>query len=74
MSSYVSATDRDRREMLAAIAGARALPPQDGDVWPIALSRFNTRKGDDSGGWAWSPHGVWDSHIPELFPRVRFER
>jgi hypothetical protein len=25
----------------------------------------------DPGGWAWSPHGVWDSHIPELFTRVR---
>jgi hypothetical protein len=22
--------------------------------------------------WAWSPHGVWDSHVPELFPGVRF--
>jgi hypothetical protein len=57
---------------LAAIAGDRSLPPRDGDVWPIALSRFNTEKAEDSGGWAWSPHGVWDSHIPELFPRIRF--
>ena len=24
----------------------------------------------DSGGWALSPHGVWDSHIPEVFPQV----
>jgi hypothetical protein len=50
-------------------------PPRPGDEWRIACSRFNTRRdGDgDSGGWAWSPHGVWDSHIPELFPRVRFE-
>jgi len=60
-------------EVLAAADG-RALPPRDGDEWRIALSRFNTHRSspDDSGGWAWSPHGVWDSHIPELFPRIRF--
>ena len=57
---------------LAPLAGGRSLPPQDGDEWRISLSRFNTRKDRDSGGWAWSPHGVWDSHIPELFPIVRF--
>ena len=22
--------------------------------------------------WVWSPHGVWDSHIQELFTRVHF--
>ena len=26
----------------------------------------------DSGGWFWSRHGVWDSHIPECFPYIRF--
>lgn len=26
----------------------------------------------DSGGWALSYHGVWDSHIPECFPYVTF--
>jgi hypothetical protein len=57
---------------LAPLAGGRSLPPRDGDEWRISLSRFNTRKGGDSGGWSWSPHGVWDSHIPELFPHVRF--
>jgi hypothetical protein len=57
---------------LAVLAGGRSLPPRDGDEWAISLSRFNTDTEEDSGGWAWSPHGVWDSHIPELFPRVRF--
>ncbi|GAA2753619.1 carbohydrate-binding family 9-like protein [Amnibacterium kyonggiense] len=57
---------------LAAVAGDRRLPPADGDAWRIALSRFNREHGEDSGGWAWSPHGVWDSHIPELFPLVTF--
>ncbi len=30
-------------------------------------SLFNTwiaPPANDSGGWAWSPHGVWDSHVP----------
>jgi hypothetical protein len=40
------------------------------------FSRFNTYReaapAEDSGGWAMNAHGVWDSHIPELFPYVRF--
>jgi len=59
---------------LAPLAAGRALPPADGDEWRVALCRFNTRRRDDSGGWSWSPHGVWDSHVPELFPIVRFDR
>lgn len=54
----------------------RSLPPQDGDVWRIDFSRFNTYKeappAKDSGGWVWSRHGVWDSHVPECFPYIRF--
>ena len=54
----------------------RALPPKDGDVWRMDFSRFNTYKeappAKDSGGWFWSPHGVWDSHIPECFPYIKF--
>ncbi|MBL9172954.1 MAG: hypothetical protein JNL10_05425 [Verrucomicrobiales bacterium] len=59
-----------------AKAGNRALPPRDGDEWRMDFSRFNTAKepppAKDSGGWALSPHGIWDSHIPECFARVRF--
>lgn len=54
----------------------RSLPPREGDVWRMDFSRFNQCKeappAQDSGGWAWSAHGVWDSHIPELFPYVHF--
>ena len=59
---------------LTPLAGGRALTPRDGDEWRIALARFNTRTDgpEDSGGWSWSPHGVWDSHVPELFPVVTF--
>ncbi len=54
----------------------RSLPPTPGDVWRLDFSRFNTYQeappAHDSGGWAWSAHGVWDSHVPELFPYVTF--
>ena len=62
-------------EWLAKSDG-RALPPRDGDVWRMDFSRFNMYReaapAQDSGGWAWSAHGAWDSHIPELFPYVHF--
>jgi hypothetical protein len=54
----------------------RALPPKDGDVWRMDFSRFNSYKAPppakDSGGWFWTRHGVWDSHIPECFAYVQF--
>jgi hypothetical protein len=59
-----------------AMPDGRPLPPRDGDVWRMDFSRFNQYKeappADDPGGWAWSPHGAWDSHIPEVFPRITF--
>ena len=80
-------TDRDRgwtvelafpwkRMAQLARADDRALPPRDGDVWRMDFSRFNTYKeaspAKDSGGWVWTRHGVWDSHIPECFAYIRF--
>ena len=81
------ATDRDRgwtvelafpwvgMELLARADG-RALPPADGDTWRIDFSRFNQYReappAADTGGWAWSPHRVWDSHVPECFPYIHF--
>ena len=61
---------------LLAQGDGRAVPPRDGDTWRMDFSRFNTYReaapATDSGGWAWSAHGVWDSHIPELFPYIHF--
>lgn len=61
-----------------AQADGRALPPQDGDTWRMDFSRFNQYKAaspaQDSGGWAWSAHGIWDSHIPECFPFIHFSK
>ena len=60
------------------IDGAASLPPQDGDKWRMDFSRFNQYQqeppAEDSGGWAWSPHGVWDSHIPECFTYIQFSQ
>jgi hypothetical protein len=60
-----------------AKADGRALPPRPGDVWRMDFSRFNQYKAPpparDSGGWFWSPHRVWDSHVPECFAFVTFE-
>jgi Carbohydrate family 9 binding domain-like len=57
-------------------ADGRALPPKDGDIWRMDFSRFNSYKeappAKDSGGWFWTRHGVWDSHIPELFAYIKF--
>ena len=59
-----------------AKAEKRSLPPREGDVWRMDFSRFNSSKepppAKDSGGWVWTRHGVWDSHIPECFAYIRF--
>lgn len=56
--------------------GSLNLPPKDQDIWRMDFSRFNQYKeappANDSGGWAWSPHGVWDSHVPECFTYIHF--
>jgi hypothetical protein len=79
-------TDRDRgwtvelalpwKGMKWLATDGRALPPRDGDIWRMDFSRFNTYKesppAKDSGGWVWTRHGIWDSHIPECFVFVTF--
>jgi hypothetical protein len=59
-----------------ASGDGRALPPRDGDIWRMDFSRFNQYKeaapAKDSGGWVWTRHGIWDSHIPECFARIKF--
>jgi len=62
---------------LALMADGRPLPPKDGDVWRIDCSRFQKigRNGEmlnPCAGWTWNRHGHYDSHIPEVFPRITF--
>jgi len=65
----------DGLEILAK-ADKRSLPPEDHDVWRMDFSRFNQYKeappSRDPGGWVWSPHGTWDSHVPECFTYIHF--
>lgn len=59
-----------------AKADKRSLPPQDQDIWRMDFSRFNqyreAQPTKDSKGWAWSPHGVMDSHVPDCFTYIHF--
>jgi hypothetical protein len=62
---------------LALLAGNRAIPPHDGNIWRIDCSRFQQYDRDGSklvcpAGWAWKPHGAFDSHMPEEFPAIMF--
>src|SRR5579884_4249234 len=54
----------------------RSLPPKDVDVLRMDFSRFNTYKealpAKDSCGWTMRLHGIWNSHIPECFPYIKF--
>lgn len=63
---------------IIALGDNRSIPPKDGDVWRMDFSRFNkfveAPPVRDSKGWAWSHHGCWDSHIPEVFPFVTFSK
>lgn len=64
-------------EGMKILAGERALPPEEGDVWRLDFSRFealeyNGIQAARSPGWSFNPHGVYDSHIPECFTRVHF--
>ena len=78
-------TDRDRGWTVElafpwkgiAAALSTDLPPSHGQILRMDFSRFNTYKAalpeTDSGGWVWTRHGIWDSHIPECFAQVRFD-
>lgn len=64
-------------QSLSLLADGRSLPPRNGDVWRIDCSRFQKigPKGevlDPCAGWTWTRHGHYDSHIPEVFPRIEF--
>jgi hypothetical protein len=59
------------------LAGERALPPREGDEWRIFFGRYERLRlngGVTNVGWAWTPIGSNDNHLPERFTRVRFSR
>jgi len=57
------------------LANGRSLPPQDGDEWSLFLGRFqNIPLGETKAqaAWCWTPHGVYDTHMPDKFTKVCF--
>jgi hypothetical protein len=57
------------------LAGNRSLPPEDGDVWKLFLGRFQKLaigREEVQAAWCLTPHGEYDTHMPEKFTRVRF--
>lgn len=64
---------------LEGVRDGRALPPREGDVWRMNLSRFVTRAASGEklpplrpAAWTLTRHGVFDSHMPEKFAEIRF--
>lgn len=62
---------------MEVLAQGRRLPPQDGDVWRMDFSRFESLRAGGirvrpDPGWALNRHGVYDSHIPECFSFIQF--
>lgn len=59
------------------LAGSRPLPPHDGDLWRFFLGRFQKltaggREIQPHPAWCATPHGVYDTHLPERWTQVRF--
>ncbi len=57
------------------LANGRSLPPQEGDVWNLFFGRFqNVAIGErtEQAAWCWSPHGTYDTHLPEKFTPIIF--
>lgn len=65
-------------EGLAPLADGRQLPPADGDEWRMFLGRFQRLElsGEEvlpHPAMALSSHGVYDTHQPNRWSRIRFE-
>ena len=59
------------------LADGRPLPPAEGDVWRLFLSRFElvhtgSIEIQPHPGWAWNRHGVYDAHLPECYTAFHF--
>ena len=59
------------------LANGRSLPPRDGDQWRIFFGRFERlmvagAEVDPHPAWCWTPHGVYDTHMPDRWTHVVF--
>ncbi len=58
------------------LARGRSIPPRQDDVWRLFLGRFQKLRmdqGEVNPAWCWSPHGIYDTHMPEKFTPVQFD-
>jgi hypothetical protein len=57
------------------LANGRSLPPTEGDIWSLFFGRFQKiplGNQEAQAAWCWTPHGVYDTHMPEKFTKVQF--
>ena len=64
---------------LAPLADGRQLPPASGDVWRMFLGRFQRLvlsgvEVTPHPASALNAHGVYDTHLPDRWSRIRFEQ
>jgi hypothetical protein len=62
---------------MAHLANGRPLPPREGDTWRMFFGRFQKlvlsgQEVQPHPAWVWSHHGIYDTHMPERFPVIRF--
>ncbi|HRF59846.1 MAG TPA: carbohydrate-binding family 9-like protein [Fimbriimonadaceae bacterium] len=60
---------------LRVLGGSRAVPPRPGDEWHVFLGRFQklvVGEREVQAAWCATPHGTYDTHMPERFTRVAF--
>lgn len=62
---------------LTLLANGRSLPPANGDIWKLFLGRFQKlmlggKEVHPHPAMAVNSHGIYDTHMPEKWSRVRF--
>lgn len=60
---------------LRVLGGSRPVPPIPGDGWRVFLGRFQKIAIGDSevqAAWCATPHGTYDTHMPERFTPIEF--
>jgi hypothetical protein len=62
---------------LAILSNGRTVPPEPGDIWKMFLGRFQQLpigSRNVQAAWCVSPHGKYDTHMPERFTPIQFLR
>ena len=64
-------------ESLDLLANGRSLPPTDGDIWNMFLGRFQKivvggKEVQPHPAMVLSSHGVYDTHLPDKWSRIKF--